>query len=301
MGAHVAHKHLHLAPLAHHLVNQRQRARRIRINQPIREREQEALIRRAEHPKHKRLRQPAVLLLRVGKAHVHDRPCVAHAALRRAGDAGKRRVLGLNMAFLQRDAQPPDDLVRGNPPEVEPLTAGKDRRRELLRLRRRQNEHDIGGRLFQRLEQRVERALREHVHLVDDIHAIAPRLRRVFHLFAQIADLVHAVVAGRVDFQNIEAVFLCQRPAGVARAAGIAVLRVFAVDRAREHLCRRGFARAARAAEQIRMRNASARDLAAQRFDHSLLPHKILEPRRTIAAIQRLIAHFVASTIQSRI
>ena len=137
------------------------------------------------------------------------------------------------------------------------------------------------------------------MHLVDDIHAIAPRLRRVFHLFAQIADLVHAVVAGRVDFQNIEAVFLRQRPAGAARAAGIAVLRVFAVDRAREHLRRRGFARAARAAEQIRMRDAPARDLAAQRFDHSLLPHKILEPRRTIAAIQRLIAHFVASTIQS--
>ena len=78
--------------------------------------------------------------------------------LSRAGDAGKRRVLGLNMAFLQRDAQPPDDLVRRNPPEIEPLTAGKDRRRELLRLRRRQNEHDIGGRFFQRLEQRVERA-----------------------------------------------------------------------------------------------------------------------------------------------
>ncbi len=83
---------------------------------------------------------------------------------RRAGDAGKRRVLGLNMAFLQRDAQPPDDLVRGNPPEVEPLAAGKDRRRELLRLRRRQNEHDVSRRLFQRFEQRIERALREHVY-----------------------------------------------------------------------------------------------------------------------------------------
>ena len=104
----------------------------------------------------------------------------------------------------------------------------------------------------------------------------------------------------KLEYYN-SPVFLRPRPAGVARAAGIAVLRVFAVDRAREHLRRRGFARAARAAEQIRMRDAPTRDLAAQRFDHSLLPHKILEPRRTIAAIQRLIAHFVASTIQSRI
>ena len=301
MSAHVAHKHLYLAPLAHHFVNQRQRARRVRVDQLIRKSKQKTLVRRAEHTQHKLLRQPAVFFLCVGKAHVHDRPRVAHAAFRRAGNARKRRVFGLNLSLLQRDMQPLDDLVRRNAAEIKPLAAGEDRCREFLRLGCRQNKHDIGGRLFQRLEQRVERALGKHVYLVNDIHAVAPRLRRILHLFAQIADLIHAVVAGRVDFQNIEAVFLRQRLAGGTHAAGIAVFRMLAVDRAGKYLRRRGFARAARAAEQIRMRDTSAHNLAAQRFDDRLLTYKILKPRRTIAAVQRLIAHLSASTVKSRI
>ena len=48
------------------------------------------------------------------------------------------------------------------------------------------------------------------MHLVDDIHAVTPALRRILDLFAQVADLVDAIVAGCIDLQNIQIVFLRQ-------------------------------------------------------------------------------------------
>ena len=293
--AHVPHEHLHLAPHAHHPVDHLQRTGGVRADEPVREVEQEAPVRRAQHAQNERLRQPRAVLLRVAQAHVHDRPRVAHAALGRAGDARKRRVLRRNALLLHRNPHARDDLVHRNAVEVEALAAGEDRRGELLRLRRRQDEHDVGRRLLQRLEQRVERARREHVHLVDDVDAVAAHLRRVLHLLAQVADLIDAVVARRVDLQDVKAALLRERAARRALPAGIAVFRVLAVHRAGEHLRRGRLARAARAAEQIRMRDAPAHHLRAQRLDHCLLSHKILKPRRTVAAVQRLIAHVSAS------
>ena len=299
MAAHIAHKHLHLPARAHHAVDHLKRADRVRADEPVREFKQEPLVRRAQHLQNQRLRQARAVLLRVAQAHVQDRPGVAHAALRRARDAGKRRLLSRDPALLKRHAQPRDDLVRGNTAKVKALAAGEDRRRELLRLRRRQNEDDVGGRLLQRLEQRVERALGKHVHLVDDVDAVAARLRRILHLLAQVADLVHAVVARRVDLQDVQAALGGKRSARRALPARLAAVRIFTVHRAREHLGRRGLARAARAAEQIRVRDASAHHLAAQRSDDGLLPHKVVKPRRTIAAVQRLITHISASITSS--
>ena len=300
MGAHVAHKHLHLPPRAHHLVDARQRARRVRADELVGKAEQEAPVRRAQHALHQRLGQATLVLLRVGQAHVHDRPRVAHTSLRRAGDARKRRILRADAAIGKRHAQAFDDLRGRDAPEVEALATGEDRRRELLRLRRRQDEDDVGRRLLQRLEQRVERASGEHVHLIDDVDAVAACLRRILHLLAQVADLVHAVVAGRVDLQNIQARLRGERKARRAFAAGIALLGMLAVDCAREYLRRGGLARAARAAEQVGVRHASAHHLAAQRADDGLLPHKILKPCRAVAAVQRLIAHKSSSVLPAR-
>ena len=118
MCAHIADKHLNLASLAHHLVNHAQRTGRIRGNQPIRKVKEEALVRRAQHAKHEGFRQAAVLFLCIGKAHVHDGPRIAHAALRRTGDSRQRGILGMNLALLQGDAQAFHNLMRGCPRPV---------------------------------------------------------------------------------------------------------------------------------------------------------------------------------------
>src|SRR2546426_5976864 len=68
-----------------------------------------------------------------------------------------------------------------------------------------EDEDDGGGRLFERLEQGVERLLREHVDFIDDIHFVAALGGGVADRLAQIADFIHPAVRGPVDLENIEA------------------------------------------------------------------------------------------------
>ena len=71
-------------------------------------------------------------------------------------------------------------------------------------LGRGEDELDVRRRLFQRLEQRVERRRREHVDFVDDVDLVARSAGPKLHVLAQLADLVDAVVAGAVDFQDVD-------------------------------------------------------------------------------------------------
>ena len=59
--------------------------------------------------------------------------------------------------------------------EIEPLAARQDRDRNLLRLGRGEDELHMLGRLFERLQQGVERLLREHVDFVDDVDLVTAR------------------------------------------------------------------------------------------------------------------------------
>ena len=52
-----------------------------------------------------------------------------------------------------------------------------DRRRHLVRVGRRQDEDDVRRRLLERLEQRVERRVGQHVHLVDEVDLVLRRRR----------------------------------------------------------------------------------------------------------------------------
>ena len=90
-------------------------------------------------------------------------------------------------------------VLFGDELEIEPHTAGEDGRGDLVRLGGRQDEDGVGGRLFERLQKRIEGAVREHMHLVHDIHFILSRNGRILHLFAKVAHLVDAVVGGGVD------------------------------------------------------------------------------------------------------
>ena len=69
---------------------------------------------------------------------------------------------------------------------------------------RRKHENRVRGRLFERFEQRVERRAREHVNLVDDVHFVLARNRRVRHVVHDFADLIDAVVRRRVKFDNVD-------------------------------------------------------------------------------------------------
>ena len=62
----------------------------------------------------------------------------------------------------------------------------------------------MGRGLLERLEQGVERCIREHVNLVDVINFELAACRGESHGLAEVADLLDTVVRRAVDFQHIE-------------------------------------------------------------------------------------------------
>ena len=112
---------------------------------------------------------------------------------------------------------------------------------------RREDENDVVGRLFQRLEQRVERLAGQHVDFVDDVHFRAELRRCKLDALAQFSDLVDAAIAGRIDLHDVEGGALCDRNAGVAVTARVGARTVgLAVETLREDAGGGGLAGTAR-------------------------------------------------------
>ena len=82
---------------------------------------------------------------------------IAHGTIGQPGD--QLRALGgqLQPLLPGNILHPLGDILRPDAGEVVPLAAGQDGGRDFLDLGRRQDEDDMGGRLFQRFQQRVER------------------------------------------------------------------------------------------------------------------------------------------------
>ncbi len=175
--------------------------------------------------------------------------------------------------------------------QVEPLAARQDRRQHLLRVGRGEHELHVRRRLFQRLEQRVERRRREHVDFVNDVDLELRAGGRVFAGLAQLADLLDAVVAGAVNFQHVERAAL-----GDFLAARVVVVEVHlraagAVEAFGEDAGDGGLAGAARAAEQVGVRDALLLDGMGERLRDVLLPDDIREALRAVFAGNDLISH----------
>ena len=170
----------------------------------------------------------------------------------------------------------------GNPAQVKTLAARKDGRQDLLRVGRGEHELHVRRRLFERFEQRVERRRREHVDFVNDVDFELRIGGRVFAGLAQFADLFDAVVARAVNFQNVQRAAL-----GNFNAARILVVKIDfraagAIQAFGKNAGDGGFARAARAAEQVGVRDALLRDGVGERLGDVLLPDDIGEPLRAV-------------------
>ena len=114
--------------------------------------------------------------------------------------------------------------------EAVALTAGEYGRGHLLQLRRCEDEHKMLRRLLQYFEERIERRGGEHMHLVDDVHALFHGGGRKHRFLAQGAHIVNAVIRCGVKLHHVHHGALAYAAAGGAHAAGIAVYRVLAVD-----------------------------------------------------------------------
>ena len=146
------------------------------------------------------------------------------------------------------------DLVGREAPDVEPLEARQDRRREVLRVGRGEHEDDELGRLLERLEEGVPGVLRDLVGLVEDVDLAAQVGRGVVDALAELADGVDPAVRGGIDLEEVHRPALADRDARRAGVARVAVLEVRAVERLGEDPGQRGLAGAARPDEEDRVR-----------------------------------------------
>ena len=287
----IAQKYAEIASVFHNLV---ERAHRVRGAAP-----EQSCCRILQHGGgHRSERVQHVLfghaVSRVGQALIRQRQRVAHAAVRRAGDQPESVRLDVRPRLLQNRGEIRHDMRDRQTVEIEALTARNDGRGELLRFGRRKDEENVFRRLLKRFQKRVERRVREHVHLVDDEHAILQLQRRELRLVDQGTDVVHAVVRRGVDLDHVRAARLC-KPACGAGSAGFPVLRVETVDRARKDLCRARLSRPARTAEQIGVGELSVPHLVFQYGRDMVLSDDLPEGFGAVLAIQCASCQSVAS------
>ena len=125
-------------------------------------------------------------------------------------------------------------MVNGQALEVEALDAAQNRLRDLVDFGRRKDENHVGRRFFQRLEESVEGACREHVDFVDDENLVLADDGRVLHTFNHIADIIDAGVGRRIDFVNVHRVSAGDILAAVALPTRVQRVRTLAVERTGE-------------------------------------------------------------------
>ena len=224
-----------------------------------------------------------------GDGLVERRERVAHAALARLRQHGQRFRLGLDALLAADVVHARHDVAEFHRPEVELLAARGDGRRNLVRLRRAQNEHHPLGRLLQSFQQRVEGLAGDLVGFVDDENLVAVARRLVAHVFPQLAHIVDAAVGGRVDFNDVRRVALRNLEARGTLAARRRRRSFHAVQTACHDARNRGLAGSALAGEDVAVRDTLARDGVLERRADVFLTDQLVEALRPVLAGDDLV------------
>lgn len=146
-------------------------------------------------------------------------------------------------------------------------------------------------RLFQCFQQRIERRLGKHVHLIDQVHLEATARRRVLRVLDHFAHVVHTGVAGGIDLEQIRETAFIHRRAYGADTARIGRFAALAIQRLGENTRDGGLAHAARTGEEVSVMHATGRERVGERTHHVFLPHQLGELARAPFAREYLIAH----------
>ena len=219
---------------------------------------------------------------------VEDRQRVAHRPAARARDEPQHSwgdgdtLLGGQLLEVCRE------LGRRDEPERVVVGAGADRADDLLGLGRREDELHVLRRLLDDLQQGVEALRRDHVGLVDDVDLEPALGRAVGRPLAQIARIVDAAVASRVDLDDVDRPTAAPREcdARVARAARRRGRTLLAVEAAREDPGAGRLATPPRAAEEVGVTDPAGAQCLHERLGHVLLPDDVGERLGPVAAIE---------------
>ena len=212
----------------------------------------------------------------------------------RVGLGGERAARRRLASVLVEEARERGgQLVGPDRAEVEALAAGEDGGGKLPCLGGGEDEDDVGRRLLEGLEEGVERRLREHVDLVDDVDLAAAPGGRVPGVLAKRPHLVDAAIAGPVDLDDVERAprdHLAARLAGGARRrAGAA--GSLAVEPHGQKPRRRRLADPSGAGEEVGVGDPLAREGVLQGPYDGVLPHDRVEGRGPPPPRHHLVTH----------
>ena len=158
---------------------------------------------------------------RGGDGLVHDGEGVAHGAVAGLGEQGEGGIVGEDAFGGGDGAELAEDVGELDGVEAEVLAARADGLGNVLGLGGGHHEDDVGGRLFEGLEQGVEGGVGDLVGLVEDVDLVAVAGGGVAGGVAQLANLVDAAVGGGVDLDDIDGVAGADLGAGFAELAGL--------------------------------------------------------------------------------
>ena len=178
-----------------------------------------------------------------------------------------------------------DQVGGGDATEIETLATGNDGCRQFLQLGGGQNEDHVCRGLFQGFEQCIEGTLGEHMHLVDDIHAVFQLGGGIDDLVADVADIIYAVVGCGIHFQHVGSRSRVNGAAGGALAAGACGRQMLAVDRLGQDLGAGGLTRSARSAEQVGVGELPCRTFIFQNGGNVILTADFIKVARPPLAV----------------
>ena len=146
-----------------------------------------------------------------------------------------------------------------------------------FRVCRSQQKFDVLGRLFECLQQRIERILRQHVHLVNEVHLVAAACGRVLHVIEQVASIVDFGPGCCVDFNQIDEPAFIDLTTGTAFAAGFSGDSCLTVQCFGQNACDRRLADSASSCKQIGVMQSTGIECIHQCLEHVLLTHRLRE------------------------
>ena len=222
---------------------------------------------------------------------VGQRQGVPHAAAGEAGDLRGHAVLRLDLFGGEHLVEARLDLGLRQRGEAQDLAPRDNRVGDLVQLRGGEEELDVRGRLLERLQQGVEGALRQHVHLVDEEHLEASGERDVGRLIPEAPDVVDAGVGRRVDLDEVRLGSGVEGLAPRADAARLLGGSLLAVERLREQPRGGGLAGPPRAEEEVRVPDPVLRDGPAEGAGHHVLPRHLGEGARAVLPGEDEIGH----------
>ncbi|ESS38396.1 hypothetical protein P355_4974 [Burkholderia cenocepacia KC-01] len=271
-----------------HLVGNREDFRAIGRRERIEQAHHVRLVECAEHARHRRLGH---LVRRIGDRLIGQGQCVAHAALRGAREQAQRLRLERDLLFAEDPLEMRHDVPGRHLLQVELQAARQHGDGDFLRIGRREDELDVRRRLFERLQHRVERVIRQHVHFVDHVDLEARIDGRVHRALEQRGHFIDAAVARRVHLDVIDETALVDLATGATHAARLRRDAGFTVERLREDPRQRRLADTARSGKQIGVMETPAVERVRERPDDVLLADERSEILRTPLACENLIGH----------